>query len=105
MPCLDHTKHTIFGRMLKGKDTLRIIEGLADYKRQKISTQLKLKSGIEIENNKKPVLTESTQHTNVVIKDCGVYKFSRSNSAGRRTPVVRDKDFRPEDFLNARANR
>ena len=32
MPCLNDEKHTIIGRLLKGKDTIRTIEGIEEYR-------------------------------------------------------------------------
>ncbi len=85
MPCLNGTKHTIIGRLAKGQETLNIVEGINDYKKSKsaIAQQIKnmpgtLGYGMKTQDEKKPVVFESRAFTRVLIKDCGVYKFSQN---------------------------
>ena len=42
-PCLNNQKHTIIGRLLKGKETIHVIEGIDEYRKVKdtINTQMK----------------------------------------------------------------
>ncbi len=50
-------------------------------------------------------MSENNFRTRVLIKDCGVYKFTQSNSSYRKTSASDKFDFKPEDFLKARSNR
>lgn len=52
-----------------------------------------------------PIKFDSKDHTRVLIKDCGVYKFAENNRKQRATSASNTQDFKPEDFLKARANR
>ena len=36
LPSLDGSDHTIFGRLVSGRETLNMIEGMDDFKRMKI---------------------------------------------------------------------
>jgi cyclophilin family peptidyl-prolyl cis-trans isomerase len=61
LPALNQTEHTIFGRLISGRETVQMIEGMDDFKRTKMLVEGK-------EN-------EPMSKTKVYIKNAGVYKF------------------------------
>lgn len=66
LPVLNGSSHTIFGRMISGKETLDMIEGSNDFKRHKAIIE------------KKPI--DEIPNAKVYIKNCGVYKFEERNA-------------------------
>lgn len=40
MPSLNGTSNTIFGRLVRGKDTLGIVEGLSEFRKMKLEDKL-----------------------------------------------------------------
>ncbi len=111
MPALDGTSHTIFGRLLKGKETIKYLEGMQEYRssadfiKRRIETMpLALGSSMHSEENKDASPTPVKQ-SRIVIKDSGVYKFERTDSQMIKTSAAGDKRFNPTDFLEARAKR
>ena len=58
-PCLNDTSHTIIGRLIKGKETLNIVEGLEEYRKVRGLIKEKIKTmpgslGFETLKTKKP---------------------------------------------------
>jgi len=43
-PCLNDSSHTIIGRLIKGKDTLNIVEGLEEYRKVRGLIKEKIKT-------------------------------------------------------------
>ena len=48
---------------------------------------------------------ETPDQAQVLIKDCGVYKFEKSSRQRESTSAVDAFDFEPKDFLDSRRNR
>ena len=90
MPALDGTSHTIIGRLFKGKETMRYLEGMNEYRssidfiKKRIRTT-PLSMGTEnnpkdTDNSTDEIFNAGPKKSRIVIKDSGVYKFSRSDS-------------------------
>lgn len=86
LPPLDGSDHTIFGRLVSGRETLNMIEGVDEFK--------KLKSLVDPQADKKPA--------KVYVKNAGVYKFEQTAGALRRTSAAGVYDFKPSDFYETR---
>lgn len=91
LPALNGSNHTIFGRLISGKDVLDYIEGANDFKKHQAIIQKK--SLDEIPDAK------------VVIRNCGVYKFEERAANLRRRSAVGEFDFNPTDFYESRRNK
>jgi cyclophilin family peptidyl-prolyl cis-trans isomerase len=61
LPALDNTDHTIFGRLVSGRETVQMIEGMDEFKKIKLA----------VENKQ----ADAPSKTKVYIKNAGVYKF------------------------------
>lgn len=91
MPALNGTSHTIIGRLFKGKETIKYIEGLQEYRgsldfiKKRIRTMpaamgTQMNESIEDENDEKQSAIIAQAEGRIVIKDSGVYKFSRTDT-------------------------
>ena len=114
MPALDESSHTIIGRLFKGKETMRYLEGMNEYRSSLDFIKKRIRTtplGMGTENNPKldnqteEIVSAGPDLSRIVIKDSGVYKFSRSDSQMIRTSAAGAIDFRPDDFLDARNRR
>ena len=68
----------MIGRLLKGKDTLGVIEGIDEYRKLKGGLKDKIRSmpgslGTELKPRKPS--EAPIEHSQVQIANCGVYKF------------------------------
>jgi cyclophilin family peptidyl-prolyl cis-trans isomerase len=84
---LDGSPHTIIGRLVRGKSTLDVMEGVSPYRMFK-------------EENASDKTT-----ADLIIRDCGVYKFDATSKSRRATSAATEADFNPKDFLNSRNSR
>ena len=101
MPALDGTAHTIIGRLLKGKETIKYLEGMQEYRgsadfiKRRIETMpLALGSSMHTEEdpNRKPTEAKKSR---IIIKNSGVYKFERSDKEMIKTSAAGDTQFNP----------
>ena len=80
--------HTIFGRLIKGVDTIHLMQGTAEFKKRQNEIERRVARGLygedlftkevkeeELKKITKSILDKSSDHTTILIKDCGVYKF------------------------------
>lgn len=65
LPLLNGSNHTIFGRLVTGRETINMIEGMDDFKR--------IKSMVESGGSQPH--KEDIKETKIYIKNAGVYKF------------------------------
>lgn len=84
-PALNDSSHTIFGRLVSGKDTINQIEGIDDFKRIKSLVEMKI-------DQKEPKPLETTK---IYIKNSGVYKFEQRAGEMRRRSAAGVYDFNP----------
>jgi cyclophilin family peptidyl-prolyl cis-trans isomerase len=90
LPTLDGSDHTIFGRLISGRETVNMIEGMDEFKRLKVLVEAK---------------EERPTETKVLIKNAGVYKFENKEQAIRKKSAAGVYDFKPDDFFDARKNK
>jgi len=88
LPSLNGSDHTIFGRLLSGRETLSQIEGVDSFRKDLNFAQTGKDSELE--------------PAKVFVKNAGVYKFEQKASQMRTTSAVGRSDFKPEDFLKSR---
>jgi len=91
------------------------LEGMNEYrssldfiKKRITATPLAMGSEINpppVEEGESDLIDSLPKKSRIVIKDSGVYKFSRSDQEMVRTSAVGAYDFRPSDFLDARNRR
>jgi hypothetical protein len=83
--------------LLKGKETVRTIEGIEEYRQFKAESM----NYFGIQN--KPMAKDQQPIKSVQIKTCGVYKFE-SSPMDRTRPSATDRiDFNPKDFIDKRS--
>lgn len=92
LPALNQSDHTIFGRLISGRETVQMIEGMDDFKRAKLM----------VEGGKE---NEQPSKTKVYIKNAGVYKFENKEQTLRKKSAAGIYDFKPDDFFDARKNK
>eukprot|EP00347_Sterkiella_histriomuscorum_P021002 403335639 len=88
LPILNKSDHTIFGRMISGKETIDMIEGANSFKKYKA-----------IAEKKEP---EEIPDAKVYIRNSGVYKFEEKDSSLRKKTAAGVYDFNPQDFMESR---
>ena len=93
MPVLDGSDHTVFGRLVSGRETINQIEGMDSFKRAKLQAQ----------NPGNPNI--KPPETKVYIKNAGVYKFESKPNELRRKSAAGVYDFNPQEFYEARRNK
>ena len=89
MPALNGTKHTIIGRLFKGKETVKHLEGIQEYrssqdfiKRRIQSMPMAMGSQMNPTKEEEKVHQDTTKEirtSRIVIRDSGAYKFERSD--------------------------
>ena len=107
LPALNGSKHTIFGRLLKGTRTLHQIAQIDEIRRIKTDME-KLKDKISdnatLENagllRKKRTYIE--KDADIIIRNSGVYKFGKDDIQRRTTSAAGKSDFVPLDFMESR---
>ena len=62
LPDLDKSDHTVFGRLVSGRETISMIEGMNEFK--------KIKAKVDPNADERPA--------KIYIKNSGVYKFEQS---------------------------
>ena len=93
-PVLNGSDHTIIGRLISGRETLNMIEGMDEFKM--------IKSIVEAGESHKPAPVKDTK---VYIKNSGVYKFEERESELRRKSAAGVYDFNPNDFYESRKSK
>lgn len=91
LPPLNGSNHTIFGRLISGRETLKQIEGIDEFKKQ---------LAIQKTGKDQPI-----EKSKIYIKNAGVYKFEAKASEMRRRSAAGVYDFKPEDFYESRRNK
>ena len=59
----------------------------------------------ELKKLTRSILDKSSDHTTILIKDCGVYKFVKTNSERKKMSAVGEVGFDPKEFNERRSNR
>jgi peptidyl-prolyl isomerase H (cyclophilin H) len=90
LPVLNGSDHTIFGRLVSGRETVQMIEGMDSFKQAKLLAE-----------NKQQEPTK----TKVYIKNAGVYKFEGKPHEVTKKSAAGIYDFKPDDFYDARKNK
>ena len=91
LPVLNGSDHTIFGRLVSGRETVQMIEGMDSFKQAKLHAENKH--------------TEQPTKTKVYIKNAGVYKFEGKPNEIRKKSAAGIYDFKPDEFYDARKNK
>ena len=97
---LNGSKHTIIGRLIRGKSTIDLMEGTESFRHftRGLTNDLPNSGGLPFNEQEK----EEVSIVNVVISDCGVYKFETSDNVRKTFSGAGRTDFNPEDFLRSR---
>lgn len=110
--------HTIFGRLVKGVETIHLIQGTAEFKKRQSEIEKRVAKGLygedlftkeakeeELKKLTQSILKKSKDHTAILIKDCGVYKFTKNSQERKRASAVGEAGFDPKDFYDRRSNK
>lgn len=94
MPVMNGSNNTIFGRLVSGRETINMIEGMDDFKR--------IKAMVE---NKGGAPAVKPADTRIYIKNAGVYKFEQKQANMMRKSAAGVYDFKPDEFLGKRSQK
>lgn len=95
LPVLNGSDHTIFGRLVSGRETINQIEGMDEFKKVKMM----------VEHPEALPAQAKPSETKIYIKNAGVYKFESTPSELRRKSAAGVYDFKPDDFYDSRKSK